>query len=148
MPSSPSPRKPIDALRARDVELYPVWEFIDESNALEDEDETWVRPVETNNIPAGRYALSVAATITGREGRPLVGIVSVTTEGIVETGHVAILLDDEYLFVPTPDLRGALDQYHRIEQRLGLEGKLFPLRFVLRVPLAGETALLTGEIGL
>ena len=76
------------------------------------------------------------------------GIVSVTTEGIVETGHVAILLDDEYLFVPTPDLRGALDQYHRIEQRLGLEGKLFPLRFVLRVPLAGETALLTGEIGL
>ena len=34
MPSSPSPRKPIDALRARDVELYPVWEFIDQVTLL------------------------------------------------------------------------------------------------------------------
>ena len=149
MNAAPRPRKPIDELSPDDLYAFPIWRFLtddgDESLA-DDEDETWVTPLDLDHVPANAYALSVAATFTTPQGRELSGIVQVdTTPGTVEVGHAALLVDGEYLFLPGVDYRDADSDYERAASALGLtHDALFPLAYRLAVPVGNGTERFTG----
>jgi hypothetical protein len=148
MKPTSSTRKPIDQLTPEDLRVFPIWEFAIDAEGLEGRDETWVRPLGATAVPPGAYSLSVAATFHTPRGQKLHGIVGVTTNAEPELGDGALVLDDAYIFIPSATFGGAPQEYADVAERLGLPlSELFPLRFVLAVPIEGEPAPRTGEFG-
>ncbi len=47
-------RKHIDKLTISDFSTFPGWEFDIDEEGTEGRDETWVRPLDTQVVPAGR----------------------------------------------------------------------------------------------
>ncbi|MGL4574391.1 MAG: hypothetical protein ACRCV9_06340 [Burkholderiaceae bacterium] len=137
-------RKPIDQLRPADLEAFPVWEFVDEENEGS-QDETWVRPARTKQVPTDGYSLSVAATLTTPKGVEYRGIVGVNTAEGFEAVHAAVLTEDNYIFIPWPGMDGAAQQARSAAKELGLKAsELFPLTYRLSVPVLGEASLREG----
>ena len=67
-------RKPVDELTASDLEAFPVWEFAMDEEEVEEQDETWVKPVPTSEVPADGFSLSVAAVLKLANGRVYPGV--------------------------------------------------------------------------
>lgn len=133
-------RKPIDRLTAEDLEVFPIWEFASDEEGVEGQDETWVRPVKFARVPPEAFSLSVAADFETASGKRLPGIVGVTTSGGVEMGHGAVIFRRKYQFVPASDY----DLAPRARKALAAAmktpvTKIFPLRFILRVLIRGES---------
>jgi len=138
-------RKPIDEIKPEDLEVFPVWEFADDEETS-NQDETWIRPVDTSLVPLGATALTVGATFTTAAGMELRGYVGVSTDSDFEISHAAVLSTGQYLCVPAADYWNAEAEYAELASALGLlASDIFPLRFSLRVLIEGENLLRTGE---
>jgi hypothetical protein len=138
-------RKPVDQLRPVDLKTYPVWEFASDEEGEEGQDETWVRPLRTRQIPANAYSLSVSARLRTPSGTEYQGIVSVNTAEGFEAVHAAVLTEDNYVFIPWPGMAGASKFARSAARHLGLKAKgLFPLAYCLAVPVEGEGAVREG----
>src|SRR5688572_20988439 len=94
-------RKPINRITTQDLDAYPIWEFATDEEDIEGRDETWIRPVPANSVPRNAHSLSVAADFVTSSGKVLPGIIGVTTVDGLEFGHGALLVEGDYLFVPT-----------------------------------------------
>jgi hypothetical protein len=139
-------RKPIDQITVQDIVAFPIWEFAMNEEHLEGRDETWIRPVRAVAVPHNAYSLSVAADFTTRTGKIFPGIIGVTTAEELEFGHGALLVEGNYLFVPTSQFFLAPHARAELATALGeTENDVFPLRFTLRVCLEGENAPRTGS---
>jgi hypothetical protein len=139
-------RKPIDELREEDLEAFPIWEFaLDEENT-EEQDETWVKPVDSQVIPKNSYSLSVAARFKLASGKTLLGLVEVTTDHAIELGHAALLPTNNYIFIPSNTYWNAAVEYEKVAALLELKIEdVFPLYFELLALIEGETTHRTGE---
>jgi len=139
-------RKPVEDLNTADLELFPVWRFVeDDGNENEDEDETWVQPVASPVIPANGMALCMAAAARlpcglvypavlfgdSSSGEAVDGIALLTTRG-----RVLLHKSDS-----PAETRTAL-------KRLGLsQAQVLPLEFATRAALSSTGALAFGRFG-
>lgn len=141
MAVSLSTRKPVTELTSEDFAAFPVWEYAIDEETQEDRDETWVRPLNVRQIPTRGYSFQVAAELHAPCGRMFPGFCIVTTaRGAVEVNGAVLLGEGAYLPTYFPDELG---------DHTGLsETDLFPLKFVLRVPVEGEQDVRTGPVPL
>ena len=138
-------QKPIDELRIADIEAFPVWEFATDEEGTDDQDETWVRPLQDKLIPSDAYSLSFSASFTAPTGAKYKGIVGVSTAQGFEAMHAALLADDYYVFIPWPGMAGASKMAGEAAKELGSKAKdLFPPSYRLAVLVKGEAALREG----
>jgi hypothetical protein len=72
-------RKPVDELQPADFAAFPIWEFAIDEEEIEDQDETWVRPLAATLIEPDLYSLSVAAQFITASGHSIMGFLGVTT---------------------------------------------------------------------
>jgi len=141
-------RKPIDQLTPEDFGAFPVWEFALDEESNPDQDETWVRPIDTSAVPADAYSLLVAADFTTSSGQPLQGFVGVTTAGALQIDQPILLANGSYLpYLPSAVafLQPQPTAGEWLAAQLGLSvAELFPLRYTLRVVIDGEAAPRSG----
>jgi hypothetical protein len=139
-------RKPIDALTVEDLDAFPIWEFAaDEEGEDEDQDETWVRPVNSKVVPQGEYSLSVSATFTTTSGHPLHGFIVLSTDEGIEINGGVVLFKEQYLPVSSPDFWGASAERAELAAALELpQEEVFPLSFSLSVPVEGQPQSIEG----
>jgi hypothetical protein len=138
-------RKPIRELTELDINTFPVWEYVidEEGTGVEDQDETWVRPLRVKQVPRG-YSLQVAADLTTASGLELVGIVELHTATRVEVNGAAILSEGRFIVVPD---RSRPCVWEVLAEAFGLsEEEVAPLEFVLRVPIEGRKTMRSGVI--
>jgi hypothetical protein len=132
-------RKPVCQLTLADLVAFPIWEYADEDEeGADDRDETWVRPVAASVVPECSYT-HVAAKFTAACGEPFEGFVTVSTlEGAPDVCQGAILHEGHSLFIANPGSRVFTESGTRLLAAVALtEAEVFPLRFRLRVPVAG-----------
>lgn len=132
-------RKPVDELTASDLEAFPVWEFAMDEEGVEEQDETWVKPVPTSEVPADGFSLSVATVLRLANGDVYPGVMFCDTHAGLDIAAVALLTTGgRVLFSPsdsTAEIRRSLG-------RLGLARQhVFPLHYCTRAPLARTGAL-------
>ncbi|CAN7235558.1 MULTISPECIES: hypothetical protein [unclassified Variovorax] len=127
-------RKPVDELTASDLEAFPVWEFAMDEEEVEEQDETWVKPVPTSEVPADGFSLSVAAVLKLANGRVYPGVVFCDTHAGLDIAAVALLTTGGRVLFSKND---SPSEIRRSLKRLGLGRQhVFPLDFCTRVPLA------------
>jgi hypothetical protein len=133
-------------LSPRDLRRYPIWEYAIDSEGLPWRDETWLRPLKRKTVPWNEYSLTVAATITFRSGQQFDGEAYVTTAaGVLDVPMGGIRVGKRWFFIPTDNpLESQARKDLAVALGLGVE-EVFPIRWRLRVPLEGESALRTGE---
>jgi hypothetical protein len=137
-------RKPIDKLTPNDLVVFPIWEFASGEEQVEEQDETWVRPVDAKVVRKGSYSLSVAADFRTASGLIIPGIVGVSTDDGVELDHGVLLHDGKYVFVQHGNAR----EKSKTARELGLTAKVvFPMSFTLRVRIGREKELRVGSYG-
>jgi hypothetical protein len=138
--------KPLSELTPDDLALFALWEY-----AMGDEDEhdeTAVRPVDSDVVPVeeDNNVYHVACDVELANGRVL-------------TGHASVCNGEPDFDPPTvvDDAGEAFDLEHPPHRRqqaafAALFGapfaEVFPVRWRLRLPLAGEVVYREGEIGL
>jgi hypothetical protein len=141
-------RKPINQLQPEDLAAFPIWEFATDEEGNEEQDETWVRPVESKSVGPHLYSLSVAAEFQTASGQAITGFVGVTTAEAFEFGHGVLLHQGKYIFVPSAEYPHAKKEHKVIALALGMEeSQVFPLKFALRVVVQGEATFRRGEFG-
>src|SRR5262249_35640559 len=79
MPATLKTRKPVNELSPEDLHTFPVWEFVTDEEAMEGQDETWIRPVRRREVPLRAYSQLVATDFTTVDGLQLQGFMTVTT---------------------------------------------------------------------
>ena len=136
-------RKPIDQLVSSDLIAFPIWEFALDEEGVEDQDETWVRPIDAKVVRKGQWSLPVAAEFRARTGTTFPGFVMVTTaEGIKIDGAV-LLPEAKYVVVDA----GSPAERRATAKALGMSTRdLFPLTYTLRVRVGREKELRTGLV--
>lgn len=137
-------RKPIDALTSKDLEAFTIWEFAMDEEADDEQDETWVRPLERATIPRDALSLSVAADFVAADGTPFVGIVAVSTDEEIAFDGAGLLADGAYVYA-AHGAKTPLRYKTSAASELGKPpGGIYPLRFTLRALLEGEAAPRSG----
>ena len=135
--------KPIGELTSDDLEMFPLWEFA--TDAEGDYDETCVRPVVADAVPvdADNTVYHVACDVFLASGRTLSGHVEVCN-GALDGGPPMVVNDlgDAFPLGDPPHRRNqaAFDALFRVPYEA-----LFPVRWRLRLPLAGEMLHREGE---
>ena len=122
----------------------------------DEQDETWVRPVDCATIRKDPYSQIVGSDFTTPAGRRLQGFVDVSTaRGQIEISPGAVVGSIGYIVLPTVSRKLAaarkydwsLRERDRLCQALGVpEDDVFPLRYLLRVPVHGEVSARGGLI--
>lgn len=75
----------------------------------------------------------------------MAGILQVNTEEGPSAGHAALLVEGEYLFLPSAEFIDAEADYVALAEALGMtRAEVFPLAWTLRVPVEGSEAVLNG----
>jgi hypothetical protein len=135
MPPTITTRKPVDEITAVDLEAFPVWEFaIDEEDAEEERDETWVKPVPTSNVPANSSSLSIAAAVRLASGQVYPAVMFCDTHGGFDVAAIALLTTEGRVLFSQGD---SAAETRRNLKRLGLSHQnVFPLDYCTRVPSA------------
>jgi len=156
MPVTLKTRKPVVKLTASDLRTFPVWEYAIDEEGDGEQDETWVRPVDCAVIRKGEYSQIVGSDFTTPTGRRLQGFMDVTTaRGQVEICPGAVVGSIGYIVLPTVSRKLAvarkydwsLRERDRFSQALGVqEADVFPLRYLLRVPVREEVSARGGVI--
>ncbi len=141
--SSPTP-KPVVTLTRADFLAFPIWEYCDE-NSTPGQDETWVRPVDTQTVPRQSYAI-VAAEFRAACGGVYEGSIAVSwLQEPAEFFNGMILHEEDRFLIPDPELVFFDRALAQLMEGLGLtENQLFPLSFTLKVPFAGESKCRSG----
>ena len=142
MKATLSTRKPVIKLAATDLRAFPIWEFAIDEESHPDQDETWVRPVQAEAVPAGAYSQIVAASFASPpSSSTFVGFMMVSTdERPPDLSPGAVLFRRGYHVIPSPQEAPERAAF------AGLLGVTFPLSYRLLVPLAGEARLREGTI--
>ncbi|WP_395322285.1 hypothetical protein [Variovorax sp. UC74_104] len=135
MPPTLATRKPVDELTATDLEKFPVWEFaMDEEGDDEEQDETWVKPVPTSEVPDNNSSLAVAAALRLAGGPVYPGVMFCDTQGGFDVAAVALLTTKGRVLFAQGDSPAEI---RRNLKRLGLTHQgVFPLDYCTRVPSA------------
>lgn len=136
-------RKPIDELTASDLRAYPIWEYALDEEEAEDQDETWVRPVDAQVVRKGQWSLTVAAEFRTRAGTTFPGFVGVTTAEGIEIDGAVLLPEGKYVVV---DTSGAAARRATAKTLRMSTQELFPLTYTLRVRIGREKELRTGLV--
>lgn len=141
-------RKPINKITIEDLEQFPIWEFaLDEED--EDQDETYVRPINSKFIPLGNYSMSVFSYFTTSSGLEFKGVIEVSTDGEIEIGHGALLFNNHYVFIPNNNFEDSLESYNEISEILELNhDEIFPLTFRLSVLIESENKFIEGQFSI
>jgi hypothetical protein len=140
-------RKPVTKLTVRDLRTFPIWEYALEED-VPGQDETWVRPVQSQVIRRGAYSQIVAAHFLTPTGRKLQGFMIVSTaDGQVDIQAGAIVGRAGYRVIPRMSRALAVHRVYSwsLKERDLLakalrvrEAKAFPLSYELRVVIRGE----------
>src|SRR5437660_2863671 len=140
-------RMPVDHLTPDDLAAFPVWEYASDEEGVAGRDETWVRPVDTSVVPKRSYT-HVAADFTAACGKQFAGFVTVSTlDGPADVCQGVILHDGGYLFISNPEASGFLESRESLLTALHMtEPELFPLKFRLRVAVAGRAKYSGGSL--
>jgi hypothetical protein len=156
MPATLKTRKPVVRLTATDLRTFPVWEYAIDEEGDGEQDETWVRPVDCAAIRKGKYSQIVGSDFRTSAGRKLQGFMDVTTaRGQVEIAPGGVVGSICYRVLPAVSRKLAaarkyewsLGERDRLCQSLGVpEVDVFPLRYLLRVPIRGEASAREGVI--
>jgi len=135
MPPTIATRKPVDELTATDLEAFPVWEFaLDEEEVDEEQDETWVKPVATGEVPADGSSLSVAAALRLASGQVYPGVMFCDTRAGLDIAAIALLTTEGRVLFSRSD---SPSDIRRNLKRLGLAHQnVFPLDYCTRAPSA------------
>ena len=135
MPPTLATRKPVDELTASDLEAFPVWEFaMDEEDGDEEQDETWVKPVASAEVPADGSSLSIAAALRLAGGQVYPGVLFCDTHAGLDIAAIALLTTEGRVLFSQSDSPSEL---RRNLRRLGLAHQsVFPLDYCTRVPSA------------
>jgi hypothetical protein len=138
--------KPLSELTADDLAMFELWEIA--SDVESDDDQPRVRPVGSDVVPVDEddVVYRVACDVVLANGRVLSGHVGVCN-GALDAAPPLLVDDTGRAF----DLGHAPphDRLATCEALLGVPFALaFPLRWQLRLPLAGEAAYREGELPL
>ena len=135
MPPTIATRKPVDELTASDLEVFPIWEFaIEEEDVDDEQDETWVKPVPTGELPVDGSALSVAVALRLASGQVYPGVMFCDTHAGLDIAAIALLTTEGRVLFSQSDSPSEL---RRNLKRLGLAHQnVFPLDYCTRVPSA------------
>lgn len=135
MPPTLATRKPVDELTAADLETFPVWEFaMDEEGDDEEQDETWVKPVPTSEVPADDSTLSVAVALRLAGGLVYPGVMFCATQDGFDIAAVALLTTEGRVLFSQGD---SPTETRRNLKRLGLaQQEVSPLDYCTRIPSA------------
>ena len=149
-------RKPVVKLTVGDFHAFPVWEYAIDEEGEGEQDETWVRPVDTAAIRKGAYSQIVASDFATAGGRRLQGFMIVTTaDGEVEVDAGAIVGSIGYRVLPHLSRKLAVrrnapwvvEARDRLLLALGQhEADVFPLRYTLRAAIRGEKERRVGAL--
>lgn len=149
-------RKPVDKLTPADFDAFPIWEYALDEEADEDQDETWVRPVGRQHVPAGEYSQLVSAQFTTAAGKVRRGFMIVTTARVpIEITPGALVGSRLYAVLPnmTRAQAKAVKTPWSIQSRDALvrklrvsEDALFPMSYALDVLIGREKEKRTGVI--
>jgi len=133
MPPTTATRKPVDELTASDLEAFPVWEFAtDEEEVDKEQDETWVKPVATGELPADGSSLSVAAALRLAGGQVYPGVMFCDTHDGLDIAAIALLTTEGRVLFSQSD---SPSEIRRSLKRLGLDHRsVFPLDYCTRAP--------------
>jgi hypothetical protein len=136
--------KPIGELTADDLEMFALWEYA--TDAEGDFDETAVRPVDSDVVPVDQdnNVYHVACDVELANGRVLTGHASVCN-GVPEADPPLVVdgAGQAYDLEHPPHRR----QQAAFAALFGAPyAEVFPVRWQLRLPLAGESAYREGEI--
>lgn len=129
-------RKPIDSLTVDDLDAFPIWAFAMDEEEVVGRDETWVRPVASNTVPLGAYALSVACDFRGPTSHEFEGFVVLSTATAqANPDGVVLLYRGRYLSLSLGTEAGR----RRTADLLDLPiDEVFPLNYEVRVRVDGE----------
>ncbi len=155
MPATLKTRKPINELTVEDLHAFPIWEFATDEEGVQGQDETWVRPVRSNQVPIGAYSQLVATDFSTAGGTRLQGFMTVTTADGIKITPGSLVREGLYLVLP-----GKLEERARVEgpswtiqtrkevvEALGdSPASVFPVAYKLRVAIRGEKALRSGVV--
>ncbi|MDM0037488.1 hypothetical protein QTH89_13770 [Variovorax sp. J22G21] len=127
-------RKPVDELSASDLEAFPVWEFAMDEEQVDEQDETWVKPVPAAEVPADGSSLSVAAALKLANGQVFPGVMFCDTHAGFDIAAVALLTTEGRVLFSRND---SPSEIRRSLKRLGLARQhVFPLDYCTRAPSA------------
>ena len=133
MPTTLRTRRPVDQLTVKDLEAFPVWEYALDEEGTEGMDETWVRPIDTQVVPADSFCLMVAAVIKLANGSVYPGLVQCDSAPTFRPQHLALLTTGGRILL---DLNPTFGVSY-LQSLLGLEqDEALPIEFATRVPLA------------
>jgi hypothetical protein len=140
---SPSLSKCVDDLTVEDFDAFPLWEFATDEECAEGRDETWVRPLQDEHLRRGAMGLLVAADFTAANGKEMEGFVNANLLRGFIVHEGSILYAGKSLGVSS--MLGA-SELEYVAERVGLCGaELFPLEWVVRVQVHGETEFRKGS---
>jgi hypothetical protein len=136
--------KPFAKLNRADLQLSPVWEWMDEDTPVigdDDPDESFVQPTAFASIPRASFAQYVVATTIGlKDGSTLPGIAEVTmAEGKVSVLPTTVLLLDRHLQVPGVETNRLLARFTKTIEN-------YPTTWRLDVQVEGESKRRSGKI--
>lgn len=130
------PSRPITDLTEEDISTHRVWVWALDEETDEDQDETWVYPVGTPELPLGlEYDFIVRATITFANGQTIPGLVEVHCPGDdgMYFSSVAFFWRGKYYGYDDAD-----DQAELLKKTGLREDQVFPYKWKLDVKLKGE----------
>jgi hypothetical protein len=138
--------KPVSELTTDDLEMFALWEF---ATDREDEgDELSVRPVDSEVVPVDEddTVYQVACDVELANGRVLTGHVGVCNGALDPEPPTVVNDAGEAFDLEHPPHRR---QQPAFEALFGAPfAEVFPVRWRLRLPLAGEPAYREGEVAL
>jgi hypothetical protein len=146
-------RKPACELTDLDMQTFPIWEFALDEEGVEEQDETWVRPVDARNIPAQEYSQLVSTVFTVRSGEKFSGYLVVSpvssTAQVLDHSGGALFCAGKQCFLT--DMNGsALDfmkhkSFEELQSALKkTPSEIFPLEYELVIPIESESQLRRG----
>lgn len=135
--------KPIDELSDDDLRRYPIWEYA--TDAEEEHDETYVRPVNADEVPADVdcNVYHVACDVRSATGALFAAFVSVCNGQCDGDAPIIVGSPGEYWPVderPHRRVRERFDAFFGAPYEA-----LFPLTWTLRALIRGETQPRTGS---
>jgi hypothetical protein len=137
-------RKPIEALTPEDLDTFTIWEFAMDEGDDQQQDETWIRPLDRATIPRETCSLSVAADFVTADGTRFAGVVGLSTDASVAIASASLLAGGTYVYAAHGEKTSIRYKTSTASQLGKSPADIYPLRFTLRALLDGEAAPRSG----
>jgi hypothetical protein len=123
-----SKSKPVDELTIEDFKESPIWEWVIDEEENEDQDETWVRPSETNNFTEELNGSIVSGELSTNDGEKFPMMCSIDIE------------DDELFISSVVFYNKREDEYYALEEVV--KKIQLPLSINISLKINGKNQLL------